>query len=50
MTYFTCWDYESVTSLQKTKNKLEMDGMCCLLVLFPNNQVEKNLNDAVPIF
>lgn len=48
MAYFTCSDYETVTSLQK--KKLEMDGMCCLLVLFPNNQVEKNLNDAVRIF
>lgn len=49
MAYFTCSDYETVTSLQK-KKQLEMDGMCCLLVLFPNNQVEKNLNDAVRIF
>lgn len=39
MAYFTCWDYESVTSLQK--NKPEMDGMCCLFATFPNIQVEK---------
>lgn len=49
MAYFTCWDYESVTSLPK-KNLLEMGGMCCLFAPFPNTQVEKNWNDAVPIF
>lgn len=49
MAYFTCWDYESVTSLQK-KNKPEMDGMCCLFAPFPITQVEFFLNDAVPIF
>lgn len=27
-----------------------MDGMRCLFALFPNTQVEKFLNDAVPIF
>lgn len=41
MAYFTCWDYESVTSLPK-KKLLEMDGMCCLFAPFPNTQVEKN--------
>lgn len=49
MAYFTCWDYESVTSLPK-KKLLEMDGMCCLFAPFPNTQVETNWNDAVPIF
>lgn len=49
MAYFTCWDYESVTSLQK-KNKQEMDGMCCLFAPFPITQVEFFLNNAVPIF
>lgn len=50
MAYVTCWDYESVTSFQKKKKLLEMDGMRCLFALFPNTQVEKILNDAVPIF
>lgn len=50
MAYVTCWDYESVTSFQKKKKLLEMDGMRCLFALFPNTQVEKFLNDAVPIF
>lgn len=27
-----------------------MNGMRCLFALFPNTQVEKFLNDAVPIF
>lgn len=49
MACVTCWDYESVTSFQK-KKLLEMDGMRCLFALFPNTQVEKFLNDAVPIF
>lgn len=43
---FGLWNCDVIAK----KKKLEMDGMCCLLVLFPNNQVEKNLNDAVRIF
>lgn len=51
MAYFTCWDYESVTSFKKKTTRNGGNALSfCSVSKYICTQVEKFLNDAIPIF